>query len=81
VEESPIKYRDIHSIMLENAKRFGSKDYIVSVDQGKSITFEQINSYCNRVANFLRDKGIRKDDKVSLIGENSIESMIIFLGA
>lgn len=78
--ERPLQYDDFHSILCDKAKHFGSKDYIVSVDQGKSITFDQMNTYCNRVANFLRNKGIKKNDKISLIGRNSIEIMIIFLG-
>lgn len=78
--EIDIQYRDIHRIIQENAERFGEKDYIISVDQGKEITFSQINVYCNKVANFLKTKGFEKDDRVSLIGNNSIETMIIFFG-
>jgi acyl-coenzyme A synthetase/AMP-(fatty) acid ligase len=74
------RYRDIHSIMVENAECFGDKTYIVSVDQGKRITFSQFNHYCNKVANFLKDKDVKKDDRVSLIGKNSIETLIIFFG-
>lgn len=72
------QYIDFHRRLLENAKRLGSKDYIISVDQGKRITFDQMNTYCSQIANFLKDKGLRKDDKISLIGKNSIETMIIF---
>ena len=71
------QYKDFHSILLENAERYGSKDYIISVDQGKRITFDQMNRYCNRLANFLKDEGVKKDDTISLIGKNSIETMII----
>jgi acyl-CoA synthetase (AMP-forming)/AMP-acid ligase II len=65
-------YQDIHTILIENSRRFGSKDYIVSVDQGKRITFEQINEYTGRVANFLKAKGLRKKGvKTSLISTDS----------
>ena len=80
MEDRPIKHRSFHDIMLENSRRLGSKVYVVSVDQEKSVTYNQINSYCNKVANFLRAKGLKKDDKVSLIGKNAIETMIIFFG-
>lgn len=73
-------YQDIHTILIENSRRFGSKDYIVSVDQGKHITFEQIDKYTGKVANFLKARDLRKEDRISLIGKNSIETIIIFLG-
>ena len=74
------KFKDIYTIMCENCERFGDKIYIESVDQEKNINFYQLNNYCNKVANFLKDQGIKKDNKVSLIGKNSIETMIIFFG-
>jgi acyl-coenzyme A synthetase/AMP-(fatty) acid ligase len=80
VGERPLQYENFHRILVHKAKHFGSKEYTVSVDQGKSITFDQMNTYCNKVANFLQKKGIKKDDKISLIEKNSIETMIIFLG-
>ena len=78
MKEPTMPYKDFHSIMHDNARRFGSKDYIVSVDQQKKITFEEMNAYCNRVANFLRSKEIQKNSKISLIGKNTIETLIIF---
>jgi acyl-coenzyme A synthetase/AMP-(fatty) acid ligase len=80
VSERPLQYENFHQILVNKAKHFGSKDYTISVDQGKSITFDQINTYCNKVANFLQNKDIKKDDKISLIEKNSIETIIIFLG-
>jgi len=75
-----MNYQDIHAILLESSRRFGPKDYILSVDQGKNISFDGINEYTGKVANFLTAKGLKKGDKISLIGENSIETIIIFLG-
>lgn len=80
VGESSIQYENFHRIMQDNAKHFGPKACIISVDQGKSITFDQMNMSCNKVANFLRNKGVKKNDRISLIGKNSIETIIIFLG-
>ena len=72
------QYKNFHRFLLENAEHLGSKHYIISVDQGKRITFDQMNSYCNRIANFLKAEGVKKDDRISVIGKNSIETMIIF---
>jgi len=73
-------YRDFHGILQEKGQRLGSKVYIHSVDQGSRITFEQMNRRCNQVANFLRDQGVTKEDRISLIGTNTIETMILFYG-
>ncbi|MBW2000322.1 MAG: acyl--CoA ligase, partial [Deltaproteobacteria bacterium] len=51
---------------------------IVGVDQDKSITFQEMNAICSKVANFLKERGVNKDDRISLIGKNSIETMILF---
>jgi acyl-coenzyme A synthetase/AMP-(fatty) acid ligase len=80
VGESSIRYENFHRIMQDNAKQFGPKVCIISVNQGKNITFDQMNISCNKVANFLRNKGVKKNDRISLIGKNSIETIIIFLG-
>jgi acyl-coenzyme A synthetase/AMP-(fatty) acid ligase len=80
VGERSIRYENFHKIMQDNAGHLGPKACIISVDQGKSITFDQMNMSCNRVANFLRNKGVKKNDRISLIGKNSIETIIIFLG-
>ena len=78
--ESSIPYENFDSILQDKARHLGPKDCIISVDQGESITFDQMNMSCNKVANFLRNKGVKKNDRISLIGKNSIETLIIFLG-
>ncbi len=80
MEENQAKYRDFHSIMTHNSERFGDRKFIISVDQNRIISFSEFNQQCNRIANFLKDKGIGKDDAVSLIGKNSIEALSIYFG-
>ena len=74
------QYKDIHTVLKESAERYPDKVYMESPDQGKSITFARMAAMCNRIANFLKDKGIGPDDRISLIAENSIETLAIFLG-
>jgi acyl-coenzyme A synthetase/AMP-(fatty) acid ligase len=80
MEEDQAIYRDMQSIMEHNAERLGSKKYIISVDQNRDITFSEFNRQCGRIANFLKDKGVRKDETISLIGRNSIETLSIYFG-
>jgi len=80
MEPGEWQYKDVHSILTEMSERYGSKVYIESPDQGKRITFKQTSIFCNKVANFLKQKGIKPSDKISLIGDNSIETMLVYLG-
>jgi len=80
VGEGSIQYQNFHRILQDKANQVGPKDCIISVDQGKRISFNDMNVSCNKVANFLKHKGVQKNDRISLIGKNSIETVIIFLG-
>jgi hypothetical protein len=45
---------------LEQAERYRDKTWIISADQGgKKITYRQTAEWCNRIANFLKDHGIK----------------------
>lgn len=74
------QYKDIHIVLQEQAERYNTKVCIASPDQGRSITFRQTADWCNRVASFLRQRGIKAGDRVAIIGENTIETLILFLG-
>ena len=80
MEQQEWQYKNTHTILKEKAESQGSKIYIESPDQGKHITYEQTYAMCNRIANFLKEKGLKADSRVALIGENSIETLLIFLG-
>lgn len=80
MKQSGQQYKNMHTILENLAERQGSKVYIKSPDQGKSITFAQTYELCNRIANFLKAQGIKATDMITLIGENSIETLLIYLG-
>jgi long-chain acyl-CoA synthetase len=73
-------YKEINTILQEDKKQRGSKIYIESPDQAKNITFAQAHDICNKIANYLKQKGIKATDKIALIGENSVESIVIYVG-
>jgi acyl-coenzyme A synthetase/AMP-(fatty) acid ligase len=80
MEQGGWQYKEIHTILGEVAERYPSKVYIQSPDQQKGITFAQTNIWCNKIANFLKGQGIKANDKIALIGENSIETLMIYWG-
>jgi acyl-coenzyme A synthetase/AMP-(fatty) acid ligase len=73
-------YKDWSVIIEEHGRNLAGKVFIESLDQGKRITYGRMNEYCNRVAGFLREKRVKVDDRVTLIGKNSLETMIIYYG-
>lgn len=80
MEANEVGYRHINTELICSADQFGDKEYIVSLDQGKKLTFDQLEAASRKVADFMQAKGLGKNDKVSLIAKNSIEAMIIFFG-
>jgi len=80
MEPSEVQYKDIHTILSEMAERHADKIYIRGLDQDKTITFQQTYILCNRIANFLKKQDIKATDNIVLIGENSIETLLIFFG-
>ena len=75
-----MNYKDWSAIIEEHGRDLASKVFIESLDQGKRVTYRMMNEYCNRVAGFLREKQTKVSDRVTLIGKNSIETMIIYYG-
>ena len=73
-------YRTIHSVIADNAARIPDKVYVHSIDQNKSITYGELYALSNRIAHFLRDKGLKANDRLLLLAENSVEFMAIFVG-
>jgi len=52
---------------------------VAIVDDGHEFTYREINERCNRVANYLLDKGVRKGDRVSVLLHNCHEYIEIYL--
>lgn len=73
-------FTDFNTIVSEKARHLPDKVCVESVDQGKRITFDQLNRVTNQLARFLRAQGITANDRVSILAENSIEALIIFFG-
>jgi long-chain acyl-CoA synthetase len=80
-EQNETNYKDWADIIDNNGRQFGNKICVESLDQGKDITFGEMNEYSNRMANFLRERQVNIGDKVTLIGKNTIETLIIYYGA
>lgn len=61
-----------------NAARFGDRSALVCVEDGRSLSWAQLDGLCARIASFLAARGIGANDRVAVLGENSLESLILY---
>ncbi|MCR3759003.1 amino acid adenylation domain-containing protein [Clostridium felsineum] len=55
--------------------------YNIALDfEGKKITYEQLNKKSNKIANYLQEKGIKRDQVVGIMAKHSIELVAAILG-
>ena len=73
-------YKPFYSILENNASHFPGKTFITSIDQSKSIQYGQMYEVCNQIGNFLKNNGIKENDRILLLAENSLEYLIFFMG-
>jgi acyl-coenzyme A synthetase/AMP-(fatty) acid ligase len=62
------------------ARRDPEKPCIVSVEDGRTLTYEQLRQLASRIAAHLRGRGVRANDRVALLAENSIEHLACYFG-
>ena len=70
--------RCIHEFFEEQAKR--APDVVAVVYEGQSLSYSQLNARANRVAWFLRARGVGPDQRVGLCMERGPELVIGLLG-
>jgi len=68
------------SRIQEHARRWPEKVFLESVDQGKAITYGQLDDLTSRIAGFLAAQGIGANQRVTLLAGNSLEHLVVFLG-
>jgi acyl-CoA synthetase (AMP-forming)/AMP-acid ligase II len=73
-------YRSIRSVIAAGAARWPDKPYMVAIDQGKTLTYGDLCRLANRMAHRFRDRGLKANDRVLMLSENSIEFVSAFLG-
>ena len=56
------------------------KPYIVSADDGRSLSYGDLRRLVRGIAAFLRGQGIATGDRIALAADNSIEHVVCYLG-
>ena len=62
------------------ATRDPDKAFIVSADDGRTLTYGQLRALTGRIATHLRDQGVGTNDRIALLSNNSIEHLATYFG-
>src|SRR5712692_8511101 len=62
------------------ARLHPDKPYIVSVEDGRAITFGEFARLVRRIGSFLERAGIGANDRIALLAGNSIEHVACYVG-
>jgi acyl-CoA synthetase (AMP-forming)/AMP-acid ligase II len=62
------------------AARHPEKPWIVSVEDGRTVTYRQLCVLSRRIAAHLQARGLGSDDRVALLAGNSIEHLACYFG-
>jgi acyl-coenzyme A synthetase/AMP-(fatty) acid ligase len=62
------------------ALRDPRKVWIVSADDGRTVTYGQLRDVTARIATVLRERAITAHDRVALLANNSIEHLLCYFG-
>jgi len=68
----------IHHFLESSADLFPDK--VALIHEGARVTYEEINSYANGLARWLRDNNVESGDRVALLIENSLEYVTGYYG-
>src|SRR5262245_52721042 len=77
IEPGPKLLRDW---IARAAQRHPDKPWIVCADDGRTVSYRELDEAAGRIAAFLHSRGIGADDRVALLANNSVEHLVCYLG-
>ena len=77
IEPGPELLRDW---VARAAQRHPAKPWVVSADDGRTITYRELHEAAGRIATCLHSRGIGTNHRVALLANNSIEHLLCYFG-
>ena len=79
--ELALPFESVRSLLAKWRARDAGKTALVDLDQdGKSITWGELATEADKVAQFLTDRGIKPGDKIAVLSDEYLEKLIIWMG-
>lgn len=76
----PDDFRSVAEQLRSNAERRGGEPALVSVEDGRTLTWAALYRLCNRVGHLLRSMEMGANDRIAVLGENSLENLVLYYG-
>ena len=70
----------LHDWIARAALAAPDKTWVVSADDGRSVSYGQLRETVGRFATLLRQRGLGPNDRVALLANNSIEQLLCYFG-
>jgi acyl-coenzyme A synthetase/AMP-(fatty) acid ligase len=70
----------LRSWILRAAQRSPDKPWLVSADDGSTVSYGQLREIAQRIGAFLGGRGIGPNDRVALLCNNAVEHLLCYLG-
>src|SRR5262249_2368895 len=71
---------DVDALLTAQAEPFGDRIYLESLDPPGCLTFAELDAGCHRIAHFLAKHGVRANERVTLLADNSPAFVMLFFG-
>ena len=71
---------DLRDWIDRAASRTPAKPWLVCADDDRTLIYGELREATGRIATFLRDRGIGRNDRVALLAHNSIEHLLTYFG-
>ena len=68
----------IYDIIKRNASCFKKRAAWLEVEDGRELTFSQIKDMVDQLSKGLQDSGLKKGDRIGVIGKNSLEYFLLY---
>jgi acyl-coenzyme A synthetase/AMP-(fatty) acid ligase len=70
----------LRSWIARAAARAPDKPWVISADDGRTVSYAELREITGRFATLLRARGIGRNDRVALLANNSIEQLVCYFG-
>ena len=70
----------LHSWIARAAETTPEKPYVISADDGRRVPYSALRRSAAQFATFLQQRGLKPNDRIALLANNSIEHLVCYLG-
>jgi long-chain acyl-CoA synthetase len=68
----------VYDLIARNARCFKKRPAWLEVSDGRELTFSKLKNMIDHLAKGLQDVGLRKDDRIGVLGKNSLEYFLLY---